>query len=451
MKKILIMLITAVLLLVSTTPITAQAASRPTADELDVLDVYGYCNYQEAFKCLDCINQYRADYGRQPLVMDKTLMEIAMCRAAECAVDYSHGRPNGKHIDELVTGETSIVYDGVEYDILVFDRSKYYGNYTGNNYGGFSGENLVSGCFDGKTAALSWYNSSGHRNNFLQSAKSTGVGCFEGVGFSVYIQIFCTYEAEQVITASDCSVEPVLRTIKVEACNVDGNLFARKYILFTDIMDVEYSQEQYSGDANYCVGDKDKLVLRIRDNIEGYDTLIIDPSKVSYSTSEPSKVSIDENGVFTVLVNENTTATMFTEYQGRKYPVTISIKKTDSVKPQQDPETPPADNDDSGDSEDDILQPVAPTLLNGWQRFGDTWYFYDYGRALTGWKYINGHWYFMNSSGAMQTGWQWVNGRWYFMNGSGAMQTGWQWVNGRWYFMNGSGAMQTGWQWVNGR
>ena len=457
MKKLLTLFLTVMMFLSVATPITASAASRPTADELDVLDVYGYCDYQEAFKCLDKINEYRIQYGRQPLRMDKTMMEIAMCRAAECAVDYSHGRPNGRLSTGVCAedggyGNGYVVYDGVQYDSYVFQRSKYTSNtgYTGDNYGTCGGENLAGGCRDGITAANAWYNSEGHRNNFLQSGdKATGIGCFEYCGFSIYIQIFATFNPDEEVFPADYPTGKVQRTFKVEACNVDGNAYANKYSLFTTIMDIEYDTPQYSGQTYYVKDTGDQLVLRIRDCTAGYSTMIIDPSKVTYSSGNPDKVSVDENGIFTVLVNENTTATLYTEYLGKRYPVTITIKKVNQSEPTQKEDNNPPSNEDN-DSDTNIPTnveteaEVAP-ILNGWQKIYNKWYLYDYGRALSGWQKVNGKWYYLNASGAMQTGWVKSGKKWYYLNNSGVMQTGWQKVNGKWYYLNASGAMQTGW------
>lgn len=89
----------------------------------------------------------------------------------------------------------------------------------------------------------------------------------------------------------------------------------------------------------------------------------------------------------------------------------------------------------------------------GWYKSGTKWYYYDTtnGDMVTGWKKISGKWYYFNASGVMQTGWQKIGGKWYYFNASGAMLTGWQKLGGKWYYLNASGAMLTGWQKLSGK
>lgn len=89
-------------------------------------------------------------------------------------------------------------------------------------------------------------------------------------------------------------------------------------------------------------------------------------------------------------------------------------------------------------------------MQTGWQYIDGIWYyFHKSGSIQTGWQYINNAWYFLDSSGAMQTGWQQIGGNWYYLDSSGAMRTGWQYIKNVWYYMNESGIMQTDWQYID--
>ena len=46
------------------------------------------------------------------------------------------------------------------------------------------------------------------------------------------------------------------------------------------------------------------------------------------------------------------------------------------------------------------------TYARGWQRIGNTWYYFDnMGHLTKGWLAQGGKWYYFDNSGRMQTGW----------------------------------------------
>jgi predicted MPP superfamily phosphohydrolase len=84
--------------------------------------------------------------------------------------------------------------------------------------------------------------------------------------------------------------------------------------------------------------------------------------------------------------------------------------------------------------------------ISGWYYHKNNWYYFDKkGIKKTGWLLYNNDWYYLNPSGAMETGWSYVNGKWYYLNKDGSMKSGWLYTGGQWYFFDKSGAMQTGW------
>ena len=329
MKKLLSLLLSITILLsIITTPITAFAF-RYSDEEIDLLDVYGYCNYEKSFECLEYINQYRAEVKAPLLVMDKTQLEIAMCRAAECATYASHTRPAG---GDLVPTEDYAIYDGIQYDFYTY----FYHKKSTDNPGSLFGENLTIGSPQGaKGAAESWYNSDGHRSEMLDhSYKSTGIGCFEYLEFEIWIEVFATFNATDETTINDCPSLDV-RTIKVEAAN-DNREKGAIYSLFVDIIDTEYDEEQYTVQDCWYQNEQDRMVLRIKEGASvHWNTVIIDPSKVKYGTTTPDKISVDSDGTFTVLANENTTATLCATYQSKTYTRQINI-----VKQEEEPDIP---------------------------------------------------------------------------------------------------------------
>lgn len=125
----------------------------------------GIQNYDKAFEILERVNAERAAEGVEPLAMDVTLLDAAMTRAVETAVDFSHTRPNGLSCF-TITGKAS-------------------------------GENIAAGSSTAEGTMNQWMNSPGHRSNILSSAyKSIGVGCYQQNGIWYWVQLFGRQEAQ---------------------------------------------------------------------------------------------------------------------------------------------------------------------------------------------------------------------------------------------------------------
>lgn len=121
--------------------------------------ITGVSRYDYAYEVLDRTNQERAKKGKSALVMDKTLLQASMLRAAECAVKFDHTRPNGKDCFTIC--------------------SKIYA------------ENLAYGQETPKEVVSDWVKSSGHRTNLLNGKyKSIGIGCFEYNGTLYWVQSY---------------------------------------------------------------------------------------------------------------------------------------------------------------------------------------------------------------------------------------------------------------------
>lgn len=147
------------------------------------LSVTGENVYSEAFKIVDLINAQRKGNGLPAVKMDKGLLDAAMLRAAECAVYYSHTRPNGTQC----------------FTVLPSD-------------GGSSGENIAAGQQNAEYVMESWMNSPGHRANILnESFSSVGVGAFLHDGIYTWVQLFSSNPASAAEKPADAT-----KTAKVE-------------------------------------------------------------------------------------------------------------------------------------------------------------------------------------------------------------------------------------------
>ena len=142
--------------------------------------IKGTKHYAEAMSVLAYTNAYRSEAGAGSLQMDRDLMEIAMNRAAECALYYSHTRPNGEKCYSI-----SDLWDS-----------------TG------AGENIAAGQETAEEVSMGWKNSSGHYANMINSNfKSIGVGSFEVNGSLYWVQCFSTKNAANPVGVAQEAVD----------------------------------------------------------------------------------------------------------------------------------------------------------------------------------------------------------------------------------------------------
>lgn len=133
--------------------VSASAASYKT--------VSGNFNYSYASEVLTLVNKERSANGLQPVTMTASLTDGAMLRAAECAVNFSHTRPNGEQC------------------------------FTAFEWTRAAGENIAYGQRTPAQVMNGWMNSSGHRANILSANFTTiGIGCFEYNGTYYWAQAF---------------------------------------------------------------------------------------------------------------------------------------------------------------------------------------------------------------------------------------------------------------------
>ena len=87
----------------------------------------------------------------------------------------------------------------------------------------------------------------------------------------------------------------------------------------------------------------------------------------------------------------------------------------------------------------------------GWKIKNDKLYYYQKGKAQTGWQKIDGRYYYFYSTGEMARGLVTYNKQTYYMNTAGWMGTGWQEIDGARYYFRKNGTMVTGEQEIDGK
>ncbi len=146
---------------------------------LDEVAVSGTRKYGFAYEVLKIVNEKRAENGMGALIMDESLLETAMTRAAEISVLFAHTRPDSSSC---------------------FDLNQL-----------MHAENVAAWQTSPAAAMDSWMNSDGHRENILTESFTTiGIGCFQIDGQYYWVQCFGENEA-----SADCS-QPADREVTEE-------------------------------------------------------------------------------------------------------------------------------------------------------------------------------------------------------------------------------------------
>ncbi|MCD8004098.1 MAG: leucine-rich repeat protein, partial [Oscillospiraceae bacterium] len=125
----------------------------------ETVTVTGTRDYSSTYAVLEIVNQEREAKGLSALVMNESLLETAMQRAAEISILFSHTRPDGSsclYLNDLMYGENAAYGDTTAASVMT-----------------------------------SWMNSSGHKANILGEDYTTiGIGCFVIDGVYYWIQCF---------------------------------------------------------------------------------------------------------------------------------------------------------------------------------------------------------------------------------------------------------------------
>lgn len=271
MKRILSLLICIVLVIGAVCVAGAAKSEKPGGNFIISLPVR--YKQTEARKLLALLNDFRtgADAwcwneqntskvrpeGLKALAYDYELEQIAMQRAAELALQFSHTRPNGK---------------------LCFDV---YGDYKS------AAENIAAGQRDANAVHADWrednepFAGQGHRRNMLDpDLKAVGFGCVEYNGMLFWAQAFGS-------PASSASANQALDKEVSVSVEIDPALLKT--------FEVRLSSEEMDLVVNStCALPAAALRLRLS---EGLDDVILTPD-VSWVSSDPSVAAIDKQMLF---------------------------------------------------------------------------------------------------------------------------------------------------------
>ena len=134
---------------------------------MDISYEVSFC-YEEAYEMQARVNAKRKEAGVLPLQVKDEMMDLAMKRAAESALYWSHTRPDGTSCFTAVTEK------GIRYRYI--------------------GENIAYGQRNPEEVMNAWMNSPGHRGKILDPGFGRlGVACYYDPGSSYgfyWVQLF---------------------------------------------------------------------------------------------------------------------------------------------------------------------------------------------------------------------------------------------------------------------
>ena len=156
--------------------------------QLTDITISGKRLYDEAYKIFELVNQERAKEGLPALVFDEKVTELAMRRAAECQVYYSHTRPNGTKC-------------------FTINDDNYYSE------GYLKGENIAIGYQSAEAVMNGWMNSPGHKANILATGQqSIGIGAYVSGNTISWCQLFAANSGNSVTERNQVNT---LETIEI--------------------------------------------------------------------------------------------------------------------------------------------------------------------------------------------------------------------------------------------
>ncbi len=157
---------------------------------------FGWEYYDLSAEVCAIVNEERAAAGLSPLSRNAHITELAMQRAAEIALYYSHTRPDGT--------SCFTVFDGLN---------------------AYKAENIAAGYASPEAVMEGWMNSEGHRANILNGVYSyIGVGCFKSASSYCWVQLFSSNIPDTTPTDNVDAAVPMCRSISTLPEYIDADI-----------------------------------------------------------------------------------------------------------------------------------------------------------------------------------------------------------------------------------
>lgn len=266
-------------------------ATSVAAQAYDYVTLEGTADYARVDEQFRLLNAERAKVGARSLKMSLDLQRMAMKRAAEIAVYYDHTRPDGSSWSTLLPTSAT----------------------------GLKGENIAAGTDAAEGVTNQWMNSSGHRENMLNSEYAyVGIGCFTIDDTTYWVQNFATSVGGNTTMGGGPTSETY--TIRISRSLVPRSS-----------MSLVSDTQSYS----LASGDSCNLVVRLRNPrfSTAYGiTVDTKPGGYTWTSSNPSVVSVDVGGRVSAHASQGGSATITaTSPGGYSWSRTFVVKRNISA------------------------------------------------------------------------------------------------------------------------
>lgn len=282
--KTLCILLAVVLTLTSVTLLPVSAET--DGDTVITVPITVQEEYDMAQEFFEILNKNRAEAGKYEYILDDRLMDLAMERAAQCCVYFSH---------------LSLVYNKEKYGALSGTYIDKYGDYS-NDF--FMQEDIAEGLADAQSTYTVWYNSNGHRP-LLTDTKNYK---YCGIGVVTYHG-----KREWVLVVSNAPVGNTIGSVSGSRTNTRDIRAKVKYFAGGNITikglnkktDTPFEFADYSGNGN-----------------SGYSTADF-PNLFTYRNNTPGIIDVDGQGRITTKAAGAGSFTVF--YRGTTELCTVNV------------------------------------------------------------------------------------------------------------------------------
>ena len=315
--KTLCILLAVVLTLTSVTLLPVSAET--DGDAVITVPITVQEEYDMAQEFFEILNKNRADAGKYEYILDDRLMDLAMERAAQCCVYFSH---------------LSLVYNKEKYGALSGTYIDRYGSIPNST---IFQEDIAEGLADAQSTYTVWHNSSGHNAVMMDTKyfKYCGIGVVTYHG-----------KREWVLVVSNAPVGNTIGSVSGSKTNTRDIRAKVKYFAGGNITikglnkktDTPFEFADYSGNGN-----------------SGYSTADF-PSLFTYRNNTPGIIDVDGQGRITTKAAGAGSFTVF--YRGTTELCTVNVnvklsykdmlaltptptpKQTETAAPTQPPKQP---------------------------------------------------------------------------------------------------------------